>query len=77
MGPIKKDKDSKENRFLSGNDVTLIGWGTQVHVLREVAQLAQVLSSALEISRPVLSHEIAPRGEVWILEAILAHRGEL
>jgi 2-oxoisovalerate dehydrogenase E1 component beta subunit len=24
-----------------GNDVTLIGWGTQVHVLREVAQLAQ------------------------------------
>lgn len=24
-----------------GNDVTLIGWGTQIHVLREVAQLAQ------------------------------------
>ncbi|KAJ8968109.1 hypothetical protein NQ314_002464 [Rhamnusium bicolor] len=27
--------------LISGNDVTLIGWGTQVHVLREVAQLAQ------------------------------------
>jgi 2-oxoisovalerate dehydrogenase E1 component beta subunit len=25
---------------LTGSDVTLIGWGTQVHVLREVAQLA-------------------------------------
>ncbi len=40
---------SQTNRFVtnrklklfSGNDVTLIGWGTQVHVLREVAQLAQ------------------------------------
>ena len=27
--------------LLSGSDVTLIGWGTQVHVLREVAQLAE------------------------------------
>lgn len=25
----------------SGNDVTLIGWGTQVHVLMEVAQMAK------------------------------------
>lgn len=25
----------------SGTDVTLIGWGTQVHVLTEVAQMAQ------------------------------------
>ena len=24
-----------------GSDVTLIGWGTQVHVLREVAEIAQ------------------------------------
>ena len=24
-----------------GSDVTLIGWGTQVHVLQEVADLAQ------------------------------------
>ena len=24
-----------------GSDVTLIGWGTQVHVLHEVADLAQ------------------------------------
>ena len=27
--------------FFTGNDITLIGWGTQVHVLVEVAQLAQ------------------------------------
>ena len=27
--------------MLTGNDITLIGWGTQVHVLVEVAQLAQ------------------------------------
>ncbi len=27
--------------FSKGDDVTLIGWGTQVHVLREVAQMAQ------------------------------------
>ena len=27
--------------LVSGSDVTLIGWGTQVHVLREVAQIAE------------------------------------
>ena len=27
--------------YLPGSDVTLIGWGTQVHVLREVAEMAQ------------------------------------
>lgn len=26
---------------LSGDDVTLVGYGTQVHILREVATLAQ------------------------------------
>lgn len=25
----------------TGNDVTMIGWGTQIHVLLEVAQLAK------------------------------------
>lgn len=29
------------NVFCPGSDVTLIGWGTQVHVLKEVAELAQ------------------------------------
>ena len=32
---------NRKLKLFSGNDVTLIGWGTQVHVLREVAQLAQ------------------------------------
>ena len=27
--------------FFKGTDVTLIGWGTQVHVLRETAQMAE------------------------------------
>ena len=31
----------KADIILPGDDMTLIGWGTQVHVLREVAQLAQ------------------------------------
>merc|ERR1712241_1223134 len=31
----------KADVVVPGDDVTLIGWGTQVHVLREVAQLAQ------------------------------------
>ena len=31
----------KADVLVPGDDVTLIGWGTQVHVLREVAQLAQ------------------------------------
>lgn len=31
----------KADIMLEGSDVTLIGWGTQVHVLREVADLAQ------------------------------------
>jgi len=31
----------KADIVVPGDDVTLIGWGTQVHVLREVAQLAQ------------------------------------
>jgi len=26
--------------WLTGSDVTLIGWGTQVHVLRDVVQMA-------------------------------------
>ncbi len=26
---------------IPGNDVTLVGWGTQLHVLREVAQMAE------------------------------------
>ncbi|KAK7108344.1 2-oxoisovalerate dehydrogenase subunit beta, mitochondrial-like [Littorina saxatilis] len=32
---------SKAEVMLEGTDVTLIGWGTQVHVLREVAEMAQ------------------------------------
>lgn len=27
--------------FCLGEDITLLGWGTQVHVLREVAQMAK------------------------------------
>ncbi|KAK0045532.1 2-oxoisovalerate dehydrogenase subunit beta mitochondrial [Biomphalaria pfeifferi] len=32
---------SKADIVIEGSDVTLIGWGTQVHVLKEVASLAQ------------------------------------
>lgn len=32
---------SKAEILTEGDDVTIIGWGTQVHVLREVCQLAQ------------------------------------
>lgn len=32
---------SKADILIEGDDVTLVGWGTQVHVLREVCQLAQ------------------------------------
>ncbi|XP_041462531.1 2-oxoisovalerate dehydrogenase subunit beta, mitochondrial-like [Lytechinus variegatus] len=32
---------SKAEVLQEGSDVTLVGWGTQIHVLREVAQLAQ------------------------------------
>jgi len=31
----------KADVLIEGSDVTLIGWGTQVHVLREVAQIAE------------------------------------
>jgi 2-oxoisovalerate dehydrogenase E1 component beta subunit len=31
----------KADIILPGNDVTLVGWGTQVHVLREVAEMAK------------------------------------
>jgi len=31
----------KADVLMNGNDVTLIGWGTQVHVLREVAERAK------------------------------------
>ena len=31
----------KADIMQEGSDVTLIGWGTQVHVLKEVADLAQ------------------------------------
>lgn len=29
------------NVYYVGNDITLIGWGTQIHVLKEVATLAK------------------------------------
>eukprot|EP00057_Strongylocentrotus_purpuratus_P028899 XP_011683373.1 PREDICTED: 2-oxoisovalerate dehydrogenase subunit beta, mitochondrial isoform X1 [Strongylocentrotus purpuratus] len=32
---------SKAEVLQEGSDVTLVGWGTQIHVLREVAQMAQ------------------------------------
>ena len=28
-------------RVVTGSDVTLVGWGTEVHVLRDVVQMAQ------------------------------------
>lgn len=31
----------KADILREGNDLTLIGWGTQVHVLQEVAQIAK------------------------------------
>jgi 2-oxoisovalerate dehydrogenase E1 component beta subunit len=31
----------KADVMIEGTDVTLIGWGTQIHVLREVAQIAE------------------------------------
>ena len=40
----KKDYElpiGKADILVPGDDVTLIGWGTQVHVLREVAQLGK------------------------------------
>ena len=27
--------------YILGKDVTLVAWGTQIHVIREVAQMAQ------------------------------------
>ncbi|XP_015786373.1 2-oxoisovalerate dehydrogenase subunit beta, mitochondrial [Tetranychus urticae] len=41
--PIKEYKIplSKAEVVVEGDDVTLIGWGTQVHVLHEVCQMAQ------------------------------------
>nr|SVE85565.1 EOG090X0840 [Daphnia pulicaria] len=32
---------SKADILVEGDDITLVGWGTQVHVLREVCQLAK------------------------------------
>ena len=42
----KKDYElpiGKADILVPGDDVTLIGWGTQVHVLREVAQLGKFI----------------------------------
>ncbi|XP_053208909.1 2-oxoisovalerate dehydrogenase subunit beta, mitochondrial-like [Panonychus citri] len=41
--PVKEYKIplSKAEVIVEGDDVTLIGWGTQVHVLHEVCQMAQ------------------------------------
>lgn len=41
---------SKAEVMKTGSDVTLIGWGTQVHVLREVAEMAeQQLGASCEL----------------------------
>ncbi|CAG0878976.1 unnamed protein product [Darwinula stevensoni] len=39
-GPLLVDV-LPEKQTMTGDDVTLVGWGTQVHVLREVCELAQ------------------------------------
>ena len=47
----KKDYElpiGKADILVPGDDVTLIGWGTQVHVLREVAQLGKHYSQNLQ-----------------------------
>lgn len=41
---------SKAEVLLEGDDVTLIGWGTQVHVLREVCEMARdTLNTSCEL----------------------------
>ena len=50
----KKDYElpiGKADILVPGDDVTLIGWGTQVHVLREVAQLGKYYSQNLHFQK--------------------------
>ena len=50
----------KADIMQEGSDVTLIGWGTQVHVLKEVADIAQEkLGVSCEVLlRPAFTFEI-------------------
>jgi len=67
----KKDYElpiGKADILVPGDDVTLIGWGTQVHVLREVAQLAQ---EKLGVSCEVIDLvSILPWDEETIYESV-------
>lgn len=52
--------------FVAGNDITLVGWGTQVHVLREVAEMAK---EQLGVSCEVIDlMSILPWDEETIIE---------
>ena len=53
----------KADIMQEGSDVTLIGWGTQVHVLKEVADLAQ---EKLGVSCEVGASSAQLGGNYWV-----------
>jgi len=60
--------------WLTGSDVTLIGWGTQVHVLRDVVQMAvdklQVSCELIDL-RTILPWDVDTVAKVWAPGLIL------
>ncbi|KAK3696941.1 hypothetical protein RRG08_023134 [Elysia crispata] len=60
---------SKAEVLLEGSDVTMIGWGTQVHVLREVAAMAQ---QKLNVSCEVIDLcTILPWDQETIMQSVI------
>ena len=62
---------------LAGSDVTLVGWGTQVHVLRDVVQMAQdklQVSCELIDLRTILPWDVDTVAKVWTASISLCFR---
>ncbi|XP_046848362.1 2-oxoisovalerate dehydrogenase subunit beta, mitochondrial-like [Xenia sp. Carnegie-2017] len=65
---------SKAEVVLEGSDVTMVGWGTQVHVLRDVAQIAK---EKLEISCELIDLRTILPWDVETIEQSVNKTGRL
>jgi 2-oxoisovalerate dehydrogenase E1 component beta subunit len=56
--------------LLTGSDVTVIGWGTQIHVLREACEMARekfgVKCELIDL-RTIVPWDIETIEKVWLL----------
>ena len=57
--------------MISGSDVTVVGWGTQIHVLRDVCKMAK---DELGVSCELIDLQtIVPWDEATVIKVVCVH----